>query len=446
MTSTVSIRDPDQGTPQLRRRRAWWLVALGVLVPGTAQLLAGSRRLGRFGVGSTLVFWAVSLVALLIYALWRPAFLFVVTNYWALWVIQLALLFYAVLWIVLAVDTLRLVRLVRLPGATRLAVATVAIAAMVASVGGVGYGAIVAGSARSLIDTVFGGGQMEPPVDGRYNFLLLGGDAGPDRLGLRPDSISVVSVDAATGAATIIGIPRNLEQATFSERSPLFEPFPNGYDCGDDCLISYLYTYGNEHPDLYPEASAGGSDPGIEAMRDAAEGVTGLELQYFVLIDMQGFSDLIDALGGIDITVESAVTLGRNGDDPIGTIAAGQQHMDGATALWYARSRYNTTDYARMQRQRDVQAAIIAQFEPANVLTKFQTVADAGSQVVKTDIPQGMLAGFVELASKTRALPVVTVELIPENSIVTAHPDYERIRTLIDEALAASSPSPSPPS
>ena len=67
--------------------------------------------------------------------------------------------------------------------------------------------------------------------------------------------------------------------------------------------MSYLYTYGQEHPELYPEAEAQGSQPGIEATRDAAEGILGLTLQYYVVIDMQGFAQLIDALGGVDIEV-----------------------------------------------------------------------------------------------------------------------------------------------
>ena len=112
-------------------------------------------------------------------------------------------------------------------------------------------------------------------------------------------------------------------------------------------------------------------------MRDAAEGVLGLTIQYYVLIDMQGFSQLIDALGGIDITVAERVPLGSNHYDDgspapaIGYIEAGPQRMNGETALWYARSRYATTDYVRMARQREVQEAIIAQANPANVLTNF---------------------------------------------------------------------------
>ena len=76
---------------------------------------------------------------------------------------------------------------------------------------------------------MFVAGPSEPPVDGRYNILLLGGDAGPDRDGLRPDSISVVSVDAETGQAVTIGLPRNLESVPFAEGSPLADAYPEGY-------------------------------------------------------------------------------------------------------------------------------------------------------------------------------------------------------------------------
>ena len=178
-------------------------------------------------------------------------------------------------------------------------------------------------------------------------------------------------------------------------------------------------------------------------MRDAVEAVTGLTMQYYVLIDMQGFSQLVDALGGVTIDVQSKVLLGKNGNDPIGVIPAGVQTMDGATALWYARSRYNVTDYDRMLRQREVQQAILGQFDPANVLTKFQAVAEAGAQVVKTDIPQGMLPKFVELGNLAKNQPITTVELVPP-TVITANPDIDAIQALIAAALAQSTATPTP--
>jgi len=425
-------------------RRAWWLVGLGILIPGSAQLLAGSRRLGRFGVGSTFVLWALAIIGVVVYSFANSVFLTIATNIVALTLAQVGLAFYAVLWVVLAINTVRLVHLAALAPAARIAVASLATAALVLTAGAAGYGAVVAGSARTLLTDVFGGGNYAEPIDGRYTVMLLGGDAGADRIGLRPDSISVVSIDAETGASTIVGIPRNLENnIPFVEDSPLWGPFPEGYNCGNECLISYLYTYGSEHPELYPDAAAAGSDPGVEAMRDAVEAVTGLTMQYYVLIDMQGFSQLVDSLGGVTIDVKEKVLLGKNGEEPIGVIPSGTQLMDGATALWYARSRYNVSDYDRMARQRDVQESILAQFDPANVLTKFQAVAEAGAQVVKTDIPTGMLPRFVDLAKKAKLMPITTLELVPP-VVQTAAPDIEAIKALIAQTIAASQSSPSP--
>jgi LCP family protein required for cell wall assembly len=431
-------------------RRAWWLVGLNILLPGSAQLLAGNRKLGRFGVVSTFVLWLLALVALGLFLFGRPVLYTAFTNVVALTVIQIVIVFYVALWILLTVDTLRLARLIKVATGARPLVAALAVLVLVGVSATANYGVVVTGATRDAINQIFTSGQAAEAVDGRYNILLLGGDAGPDRQGLRPDSISVVSIEASTGKATMVGIPRNLEQAPFSEGSPLYGPFPDGYDCGDECLVSYLYTYGIGHPDLYPDAAVNGSNAGVEAMRDAVEGVLGITLQYYVLIDMQGFSDLIDALGGVQIESTGRYPIGGGEDrnsQPInveGWIEPGVQQMDGYTALWYARARHGTSDYDRMARQRQVQEAILAQFGPANVLGKFQAVAKAGAQVVTTDVPSAALPYFVDLAEKTRALPIEKLELVPENGVDVVRPDFDEIHSMVEAALAPTSATPTP--
>ena len=442
MSATSPVRNPDTRSPKLMTKRAWWLVVLNLLIPGSAQVLAGNRRAGRFALGATLVLWAIVIVVVVVGVLNRTLLLSLVTNSISLWVIVVGLVFYAVLWIFTTFDTLRLVRLVRVAPSARGFVAGVSVVALAVTAGGAGFAAANAVSAIGVLEQVFSGGEVAAPVEGRYNILLLGGDAGPDRLGMRPDSISVVSIDAETGEAVIFGIPRNLERATFVEGSPLYGPFPNGYDCGDDCLVSYLYTYGEEHPDLFPDADQIGSAPGIEATRDAVEGILGLTLQYYVLIDMQGFDDLIDALGGITLEIPERVPYGPNtyGDGspapPEGYIEAGTRHLGGYLALWYARSRYGTNDYIRMERQRQVQEAMLRQFEPGNIVLKFQAVAAAGAQVVSTDIPQPMLSHFVELGAKTRELPIEKLNFVPPE-FDEVNPDFDYIRSRVDELVAA---------
>ncbi|QNO38936.1 LCP family protein [Protaetiibacter sp. SSC-01] len=422
-------------------KRAWWLVGLNLLVPGSAQVLAGNRRLGRFGLGATLVLWAIALVALALLLFARGLLLTIATNTWVLAGGAAALVFYAVLWVVLTLDTLRLVVLVRVAPAARAFVAGLSVVALAAVSGTAAYGAVVSTSGIGLLDAIFAERPTVEPVDGRYNILLLGGDAGPDRQGMRPDSISVASVDAETGQVTLIGIPRNLENVPFSEGSPMWEVLPNGYDCGSGCIIDYLYTYGElDWAYLYPDAEANGSSPGIEAMRDAVEGVTGLEIPFFVIIDMQGFADLIDAMGGIDITVTERVPYGANEDEhgnslpPAGYFEPGDYHMDGGWALTYARTRYGTSDYTRMQRQRQVQEAILDQFTPGNVLSNFVGIAEAGKQVVKTDIPKQMLSYFVQLGEKAKEQEVVSYDLTPPD-VDPENPDYAFIRAKVQELV-----------
>lgn len=430
-------------------KRAWVLVVLNVLIPGSAQLLAGSRRLGRFGVGATFLLWAVLALALLLWLVWPTALLTVAAFSVTLWLAAAALVFYAVLWVVLTLDTLRLVRLVKTLPSARTWIAGVATLAMVFVAGGAAYGAYVASTAGSFVSDVFTVAPPEPPVDGRYNIMLLGVDAGPDREGLRPDSITVVSVDATTGSAAMIGLPRNLEDVPFPDGSPLQAKYPNGYGADDGCevdvcLLNSIYTEVSlVSPEMYPDAA----DPGLAGVRDAVEGVTGLTIQYYVLIDMQGFIDLVDSLGGIDVTVAVAVPI--HTDDTFTEVAEwigpGVVHLDGYHALWYARSRHDTTDYDRMQRQHQLQQAIIEQFTPANVLSKFQAVAAAGARLVETDIPQSMLGVFVDLAGKTRELPITQVELTPVNDVDPEYPDYAYIRQLVADATApAPTESPAP--
>lgn len=263
-------------------------------------------------------------------------------------------------------------------------------------------------------------------VNGRVNVLLLGGDAGAGRWGLRPDSISVVSINPESGDTTIIGVPRNLQNAQFVGGSPLYGPFPTGYDCGQACLISYLYTYGAGHSSLYPDST----NPGISAMQDVVQGSLGIEIPYVVLIDMAGFSSLVDSLGGVTVCVPQE-TLAQ---DMATVFHSGCQHMSGQQALLYSRTRYDSNDYGRMAKQRLVQQALLDQIQPMTLLTKFQSIASHGGEYVSTNIPQDQVASFVELGLKMKGKPVTTVELVPPVIDVTA-PDFTVINQMVTEAL-----------
>lgn len=448
MSIALPIRHSDGLPRPLMTRRGWWLVVLNFVLPGSAQVLAGNRRLGRVGLGMTLGLWGAALIVGIGYLIWPVAVLTAATNTIGLVAAQIILAAYAVLWVVLTVDTLRLVKLVRTAPSARAWIAALGVLLMVGTAGTAVYGVTVIGSTLGFLGSVFQNQAVVPPIDGRYNIMLLGSDAGPDRDGARPDSISVVSIDAETGRATMIGLPRNLEDVPFPADSPMHETYPDGYyDCDVDvCMLNSIYTEVQlKSPERYPNAESHGSAPGIEATRDAVEGALGIQVQYFVSIDMQGFSDLIDALGGVEITVDERLPIGGDEDfnNVDGWVEAGTQHMNGFTALWYARARHGTSDYDRMARQRVLQEAVLKQFNPANVVTKFQAVAKAGEDVVKTDIPQSMLGVFADLAMKTRALPIDRLELVPP-AVDPEDPDFDVIHQMVAKALAPVTPTPKP--
>jgi LCP family protein required for cell wall assembly len=422
------------------RKRAWWLIVLTVVVPGSAQLVAGNRKLARVGITATLAMWASGLLALVIGLINRSWLVAIVTMPILVSVIAVALLGYALIFAVLAFDTMRLMRLGRLYSRDRwIALTGLALAAILGT-SAISWAGNTAGVSAGALGSIFNQGGFTSPVNGRYNILLLGSDSGDDRFGLRPDSISVVSIDATTGKTVNIGIPRNMQRVSFSSGSPMLQVYPDGWSCGVDCLINAIYKdVTDNHAELYPDAERQGSTPGIEATRDAVEWVTGLTIQSYVIIDMAAFSSLIDSLGGIDINVKQRLPIGGQRDDASdakGWIEVGQQRMDGYLALWYARSRHLTSDYDRMRRQHEVENAVLKQMEPANVLTRFQDIASAGKKLVKTDIPGPMLSTYVELATKARKHGIEPLALVPP-LVDQVRPDFAAIRTMVKTALEA---------
>ena len=235
LIETRPLRDPDSGDPALMGRRGWWLVVMNVLVPGSAQVLSGrNRRLGRFGLGATLVCWLLIIAVAILALVARPAMVWLATGPFSWPVLTLAqvlLIGYAILWVVLTFDTLRLVRLVKVPPISRIAIPVVAVLVVSLLSGGAVYGSTVVASGRGALDNIFGqSGPSVAPVDGYYNILLLGADSGDGRDSMRFDSLSVVSVNADTGAVTIFGIPRELPGAPFSDGSPMQAQYPNGFE------------------------------------------------------------------------------------------------------------------------------------------------------------------------------------------------------------------------
>ncbi len=401
-----------------------------VVAPGSAQLVAGNRRVGRAALRTYCAVLALCTAATVL-GLSRPSTLIsVLTRGWVLVTLRVMLIALALAWAWLIVDSWRLADPLALTRTQRLALTVVNGVACFSTTGALLFGSHLVAVQRDFIATVFGGNVVSQAQDGRYNVLLLGGDAGPGRVGVRPDSITVASIDALTGRTVLFGLPRNLADAPFKPGSVMDAHFPNGFSC-DGCYLNGVNTWATEHADLFP----GVAHPGIEATRQSVEQITGLTVNYYALIDLRGFQDLVDAVGGVTIKVSERIPIGKTGDIT-GWIEPGTRHLDGFDTLWYARSRATSDDYSRMARQKCVMSAMLHQLDPKTVITNFGDIAAAGKRVISTSIPASELGTFVGLALKAKSLPISTVSFVPPR-IDTGDPDWNLIRTMVTQAVSA---------
>jgi LCP family protein required for cell wall assembly len=366
-------------------------------------------------------------------AVWRQTTLIgLATEAWFLGALRFGLVAYAILWAFLLIDAWRLAAPLGLVRRHRL-ILTALNGVLCLSLSGILlYASHLVAVQDDFLRAVFGSGAATEAARGRYNVLLLGGDAGEGRNGMRPDSITVASIDEETGRTVLIGLPRNLAKVPFPEGSRMRTEFPQGFDC-EGCYLNGVNTWANDHADLYPHAE----EPGIEATMEAVEEITGLTLNYYVVIDLRGFRELVDAVGGVDIKVGERLPIGGVGGPITDWIEPGRQHLDGFQTLWYARSRATTDDYSRMARQKCVMNAMLRQLDPTTVVTRFSDIAKAGKQVISTSIPRGEIATFVSLALEAKSQPVSTVSLVPP-AINTGDPDWDLVRTMVSSAIDAS--------
>ena len=317
-------------------------------------------------------------------------------------------------------------------------------------------------------------------ADGQLNVLLLGidsGNGGSRNSGLRPDSMIVLHLDIKTGKAAMIGIPRNtmcvpLPQAVAAH----YAKAQNGCSGGTwPYMLNWLANdAGWNHPSYYPflqGKDAQGNDQtyarAITATEQAIETLTGLNIDGYVMINLMGLVGLINALGGIDITVPTQVydkpcgpagtweskyrvcalnpphdgygvpeangsipqqivadaknsngmqTItysSPNGYDIGFLIKAGKQHMDGDWALAYARTRIYTTDFDRIKRQQLVLKSLRSSLDPCTILPKVPDLINSLGNAVSTNMPLADAGQWAGLAQHILGNNVATVNLDP---------------------------------
>lgn len=427
---------------------------LGAFIPGLAYLVAGRRALGLF---TLTVFLSVvgGAVWLVRYDQTRLLHLLVDGN--ALAVLGVGAVVLGVGWIAVILTGHLLLRPrnmrggQRLVGAAVMAVLSIGIALPAAAAANAAFlardtlGEIFADDGESATVTDIPAGNPFGDKK-RVNVLLLGGDGAPDREGVRTDSVIVASTDTATGTTTLFSLPRNLERLPFPA-GPLRDAYPDGFEGSSESegLLNAVYrNVPAEHPGILGPTDNLGAD----ALKLGVGEALGLHIDYYLLINLDGFRQLVDILGGITVNVNEWVPIG--GDDsahrrPDDYLTPGpSQLLHGDQALWFARGRYGLSDYSRMARQRCAMQAIITAADPFTLLSRYQEIAATAPDIVLTDIPRSVLPAFVDLGVIVKDAEVRS--LVFDNTVITsADPDYDLIRELVDTALADPVAGPSAP-
>lgn len=203
-------------------------------------------------------------------------------------------------------------------------------------------------------------------TDGRYTVLLLGSDYRPAHPGNRTDAIMVVSVDPTTGASAAFSVPRDTTGF----------PLPNGKPFNEKVNGMYQYLLST-------------NKDGTKAMETAISKAFNIEVDGTVFIGFAGVKQLVDAVGGIDVTLKNAYydpVYWVNSHHQGWGLPAGTSHINGTTALIMARSRHGDNDFNRTRRQQIMVMSALTKVRKLgpSVLPKLLKIA-AGT--VRTDLP-----------------------------------------------------------
>ncbi|MCW2944473.1 MAG: cell envelope-related transcriptional attenuator [Actinoallomurus sp.] len=302
---------------------------------------------------------------------------------------------------------------------------------------------------RDTIGTIFHGDVARPrTVDvadpwkdrPRVNILLLGGDGAGDRTGVRTDSMTVASIDTRTGDTVLFSLPRNLQHFPMVAR--LRSRWPDGFTGvggpGDVGLLNELYQDAENDPSLVPGFGKGRRGP--ELLREEISYLIGQPIDYYVLVNLFGFSDIVDAMGGVRVHIAQDIPFGgpEDGSAPTGVLKSGDRMLDGKQALWFGRSRTASSDFVRMGRQKCLMKAIAQQADPQKILMSFQQLASAAKKTISTNIPAALLPALVTLSGTMKHGAQVTSLMFVPPQFHVVRPDIEVMRRVTAKAITAS--------
>ncbi|GAB1817936.1 LCP family protein [Herbidospora sp. RD11066] len=418
--------------------------ALSAIVPGAAHLRSGRRKLGFIFLGT----FGLILIAAIVFGIGILGNVGSIVRESTLNTVMIGSAVLALAWFALVLMSYVSLQPDRLPQRGQI-VSGVAVGALcVAVMAPFAFAATTVNTARDLLDafpseTDAGGPaavpvKAEDPWNGkkRINFLLIGGDAAGNRTGVRTDSMQVASVNVQTGNTILFALPRNLQHVHFSKNSPLNKQFPLGFhaDLPNGGLLNEVWQYAEDYPNLGVR--------GPTALKDAISTTLGLHVDYYAMVDMYGFAALVDAIGGLEINVQTDIKYGGV-LGTAGTIPAGKRVLNGEQVLWYGRSRVGSDDFSRMGRQRCVIGALAQQASPPVVLQNFTKIVQAAKRLFRTDIPRPLLEHLVGLGMKVKDAKITSTQFVPPQ-IWPGSADWEKIKKMVATAIRKSNGSVAP--
>ncbi|TCO24587.1 LytR family transcriptional attenuator [Kribbella steppae] len=453
--------------PKPRQRSSFGALALavlGVLLPGTAYLAARRFRLGCLVTTISLALYgAAAYVGLkrrddvIAWALDPDLLLWMVAGLGAV----------ALCWVVVLVTSYKMLRPLAVGPASRLFGAVVIGLVCFAMASSTALGAQTLMAQRSLVRKVFGNdkskSQTRPTITNtkdvwaqlpRLNLLLLGADDGEGRDGTRTDTVMVASIDTKTGDTALISLTRNWMRMPFPKDSPLYKIYPTGFwdpNGPKEQSDFYLDAMYRKVPELHRGILGPSDNEGADVLKLSVGEALGLQLHYYVQINLAGFEQMVEALGGITVNINYPVPVGGNDDKkipPSRYLEPGpNRKLNGTDALWFARGRYRVpgADVARQARQRCTIKAIVERATPQNVLANYQSIAKAGEQLIRTDVPPDILPHLITLGQKVKSAKITNIDLDKKRNYPNGrNPNYAAMRILIANALNPPTPRPNP--
>jgi polyisoprenyl-teichoic acid--peptidoglycan teichoic acid transferase len=245
----------------------------------------------------------------------------------------------------------------------------------------------------------------------RINFLLLGIDSGVGRSEALTDTILVVSIDPVAKTAVMVSVPRDTGYVPLPDTSVYHDGvYPH--------KINELSTEAGANPAVWcPDMPRAVTTCGLRTLERAIGLYLGVPIQYYATVDLQGFADLIDAIGGVTLCLDGKMVDPEYGGPTWPgrgiELPAGCQPYDGAHALAYARirkgwielpngTRENQNDFKRADRQQKLLLVLKEKLAQADLVFELPDILIAIGQTVQTDFPRSLAGDLASL------LPLLT--------------------------------------